>query len=227
MKKLASKPFPAALCAALCAAAIAFAGSYGTAQGKSASARTAAALAARLGLGTRTAATLLLNGGFPDSWVQAAGGEKPPQSLEWPLPGRRLGRGFGSDDGRHEAIDITAPEGTEIRCMAPGVVAYAGSEVKGYGNLTLVLHAGGWVTLYAHQSKLGVHAGQHVVTGEVIGLVGTTGISRGTHLHFALIVRGKPVDPMKHMRGAPNEGIRVSWNELLSPRALLRSFIRS
>ena len=227
MKKLFSKPVPLALSAAICAAAIVLAGTYGAAQGKSASARTAAAMAAKLGFGTRTAATLLLNGGFPDSWLEAAGGQMPPKALEWPLPGRRLGRGFGSDDGHHEAIDVTAPAGTEIRCMAPGIVGYADDGVKGYGNLTLVLHSGGWVTLYAHQSKLDVRPGQRVVTGEVIGLVGTTGISRGTHLHFALLVRGKPVDPMRYMHGAPNTSIRVSWNELLSPRALLRALTRS
>jgi murein DD-endopeptidase MepM/ murein hydrolase activator NlpD len=217
----------AALCAVVCAAVILCAAASSSARGVSASWKAASALAAKLGLGTRTAATLMLNGGFPDSWVQTAGGQTPPETLEWPLPGRRLGRGFGSDEGRHEAVDITAPEGTEIRCMAPGIVAYADDEVKGYGNLTLVLHAGGWVTLYAHQSKISVRPGQRVVTGEVLGLVGNTGISRGSHLHFALLVRGKPVDPMKHMRGAPNTAIRVSFYELLSPRTLLGSIIRS
>jgi murein DD-endopeptidase MepM/ murein hydrolase activator NlpD len=229
MKKKTSHLWPALLCALACAAAIAFAGWHGVAQGKGASAKAATALADRLGLGTRTAATLLLNGGFPDSWVEAAGGETPPKSLEWPLPGRRLGRGFDSEDGtrKHEAVDITAPEGTEIRAMAAGIVGYADDEVKGYGNLTLVLHSGGWVTLYAHQSKIGARPGQRVVTGEVLGLVGNTGISRGSHLHFALLIRGKAVDPMKRMHGAPNTALRVSWNDLLSPRALFASLTRS
>jgi murein DD-endopeptidase MepM/ murein hydrolase activator NlpD len=194
------------------ATAVVFAVTASGADGKSASERAAARLADQLGLGTRMAATLLLNGGFPSSWVDAAGGATPPTRLEWPLPGRRLGRGFGSDGGRHQAIDITAPEGTEVRCMAPGVVGYAGSDLKGYGKTMLVLHSGGWVTLYGHLSDFGARPGQRLVTGEVLGEVGNTGISKGPHLHFELIVRGVRVDPMKHMRGVPDSELRVSWN---------------
>lgn len=226
MKQREYRAAPRALCAAIAAAVVVCAAALGTADGRSASARAATALADRLGLGTRTAATLLMNGGFPDAWIEAAGGDTPPKSLEWPLPGRRLGRGFGSDGGRHLAVDITAPVGTPIRCMAPGVVGYAGKEIKGYGLTALVLHSGGWVTLYAHLSKLRARPGQRLVTGEVLGEVGNTGISRGSHLHFALLVRGKPVDPMKHMRGAPNAEIRLSWNGPTPPGAPPPSAIR-
>jgi murein DD-endopeptidase MepM/ murein hydrolase activator NlpD len=194
-------------------AAIVFAGTVSGADDRSASARTAARLASQLGLGTRMAATLLLNGGFPSAWVSAAGGEAPPHRLEWPLPGRRLGRGFGSDGGKHEAVDVTAPKGTKVRCMAPGVVGYAGDELKGYGKVMLVLHAGGWVTLYAHLDELEARPGQRLVTGEVLGEVGSTGISKGPHLHFELLTRGQRVDPMKHMHGAPDNVMRVSWND--------------
>jgi murein DD-endopeptidase MepM/ murein hydrolase activator NlpD len=199
--------------AAACIAAIAFAATVSGADGRSASARTAAKLASQLGLGTRMAATLLLNGGFPSNWTAAAGDSTPPHHLEWPLPGRRLGRGFGSDGGRHEAVDITAPAGTEVRAMAPGIVGYAGKELKGYGNVMLVLHSGGWVTLYAHLSKFDARPGQRLVTGEVLGEVGSTGISKGPHLHFELLMRGARVDPMRHMRGAPDNVIRVSCND--------------
>ncbi len=160
-------------------------------------------LADRLGLGTRAAATLLLNGGFPHSWERAAGGSTPPGYLQWPVPGHRLGRGFGSRDGSHRAVDVTAPEGTGVLSMAPGLVGYAGDEVRGYGNMMMILHAGGWVTLYAHLDEIGAFPGQRIERGEEIATVGSTGISRGPHLHFALLVRGIPVDPMEHMRGAP------------------------
>ncbi|MCP4677148.1 MAG: M23 family metallopeptidase [Deltaproteobacteria bacterium] len=167
-------------------------------------------LAERLGLGTRLAATLMLNGGFPDTWVDAAGGTRPPKFLQWPIPGHRLGRGFGSNNGKHLAIDASASIGTLVRSMAPGIVAYADNGVKGYGNLVMVLHPGGWVTLYAHLDKFKVEPGQRVRRRQILALSGNTGLSRGPHLHFALLIRGKPVDPMRYMRGAPGHPGRIS-----------------
>ena len=166
--------------------------------------------AERLDLGSREAATLLLNGGFPAAWVDEAGGDRQPEYLRWPIPGYPLGRGFGSRDGTHLAVDITAPEGTPVQVMAPGIVGYADDGVSGYGNLVLVVHPGGWVTLYAHLSEFEVIPGQRVERSEVIGLVGNTGVSRGPHLHFALIKRGIPVDPLEHMRDAPGQPRDVS-----------------
>jgi murein DD-endopeptidase MepM/ murein hydrolase activator NlpD len=183
-----------------------------SAQGPVFSHRRAHKLANNLGLGTRIAASLLLNGGFPNSWVKAAGGKKPPGYLQWPIPNRRLGRGFGSDNGRHKAIDITAPKGTPVHAMAPGIVGYADDGVKGYGNMVMLIHSGGWVTLYAHLSQFKVEPGRRIRRNAVIGKVGNTGISRGDHLHFALLIRGKPVDPMKYMRGMPRNKNAISKN---------------
>lgn len=208
--------FPRRPLAAL-AAGLALAGSLiGTeaaGQGRSYSHRDARALAEELGLGTRTAATLLLNGGFPERWSEAAGGREPPGYLQWPLPGYRLGRGFGSNGGKHLAVDVTAPESTPVRAMAPGIVGYADSGIKGYGNTVLLIHKGGWVTLYAHLEEFKVEPGRRIARGALLGGVGHTGIARGDHLHFALIVRGAPVDPMKHMRGEPDGRPRLSWLE--------------
>lgn len=170
----------------------------------------AARIAEKLGLGNRSAATLLLNGGFPGSWTEVAGGAQAPAHLQWPVPGHRLGRGFGSDGGRHLAVDITAPVGTPALAMAPGLVGYAGGEIKGFGNTVLVVHPGGWVTLYAHLDSFKVVPGQKIDVSEPVGLIGSTGISRGAHLHFALLVRGVAVDPMKFMRGAPGTTPDVS-----------------
>lgn len=170
----------------------------------------AAKTAKRLGLGTRKAATLMLNGDFPDSWGRAVGQDAPPKYLQWPLPGHRLGRGFGSNDGKHLAVDVSADVGTPVHAMAPGIVGYADSGVRGYGNMAMIIHSGGWVTLYAHLSRFKVAPGQRVDRNQVIALSGNTGISRGPHLHFALIVRGKPVDPMRFMRGAPGQKPLIS-----------------
>jgi murein DD-endopeptidase MepM/ murein hydrolase activator NlpD len=177
-------------------------------------------LAQALGMGTRMAATLLLNGGFPDRWLAAAGGTTLPGHLAWPLPGHRLGRGFGSNNGEHMAVDVTAPSGTPVLCMARGIVGYAGNEISGYGNTVLVLHPGGWVTLYAHLSAFDVEAGEKVSERQILGAVGSTGIARGNHLHFSLHVRGKAVDPMRYMQGAPEHNTIVS---MLVPVALPES----
>lgn len=199
-----------AMIALIIPGAISLFSGFGAAQGQVFSHLDARNLADQLGLGTRMAATLMLNGGFPDSWSMVAGGEEAPGYLQWPIPGHRLGRGFGSDGGRHEAIDITAPTGTPVHVMAPGIVGYADNGVKGYGNLVMVVHPGGWVTLYAHLDEFKSEPGQRVSRGDVIGVVGSTGISRGSHLHFALIERGKARDPMKYMRGAPGQQMILS-----------------
>lgn len=207
MPTMTPKALIALLAAALALPLVAF---HATGQGTVYDQLDAARIAEELGLGTRSAATLLLNGGFPGTWVEAAGGMEVPEYLQWPVPDHRLGRGFGSDNGRHLAVDITAPTGTPALAMAPGLVGYAGDELKGYGNTVLIVHPGGWVTLYAHLDRFKVAPGQRVETAEPIGLIGSTGISRGPHLHFALLIRGVAVDPMKLMRGAPGSVPDVS-----------------
>jgi murein DD-endopeptidase MepM/ murein hydrolase activator NlpD len=198
------------LVAAVVLAALSGVATGARAQGSTYSHRESRRLAERLGLGTRLAATLLLNGGFPESWSTHAGGNQPPGYLAWPVPGHRLGRGFGSGNGRHLAIDVAAERGTPAQAMAPGIVGYSDDEVKGYGNLVLLVHGDGWVTLYAHLDRFKVEPGQVVERGQAIGTIGNTGVSRGDHLHFALLVRGKPVDPLRYLRGVPQATPRLS-----------------
>ena len=155
-------------------------------------------------LGTRLAATALLAGKLPESWLQAAGGNEPPRSLEWPVSGQRIDRGFVADNGRHKAIDIRVEAGTPVRAMADGIVGYASSGVRGYGNLVLLLHPGGWVTLYAHLERMEVEPGQRVERGSIVAFSGSTGASSHPHLHFALLVRGKAVDPTRYMPRTPD-----------------------
>ncbi len=158
-------------------------------------------------VGSRRAATTLLIGTYPKQWTMRAGGMIPPKKLAWPIPGRHLGRGFYADNGRHQAIDITAPEGTKVHAAEQGYVGYAGNEVKGYGNLLMIVHPGGFVTLYAHLSGFKVKAGRLVSRNQVVALTGNTGISKGPHLHMALLIDGKAVDPIPYMKNVPKSRI--------------------
>jgi murein DD-endopeptidase MepM/ murein hydrolase activator NlpD len=98
----------------------------------------------------------------------------------------------------HEGIDISASTGTPIHAAAGGVVSFAGTQ-GGYGNIVIIEHPGGLTTAYAHQSRLGVVAGELVSRGDVIGYVGSTGHSTGPHLHFETRVAGVAVDPMRYL----------------------------
>jgi len=96
----------------------------------------------------------------------------------------------------HEGIDVGAPPGTPIMATAAGVVAKVGWEPEGYGNYLLVEHGYGVVTRYAHCSKILVTPGQRVTRGQVIALVGSTGEATGPHVHYEVLLNGRPVDPM-------------------------------
>ena len=154
-------------------------------------------------LGSRAAVNTLLNGNVPWRWQMRAGGTESPRTLLWPVKGRGIGRGYGSRNGTHLAIDITAPVGTPVRAVARGVVGYADDKVHGYGKLMLVLHPGCGVSLYAHLSGYRVRPGERIKRGQIIALTGSTGISRGPHLHFALFENGKPVNPEPRFQNIP------------------------
>jgi murein DD-endopeptidase MepM/ murein hydrolase activator NlpD len=122
-----------------------------------------------------------------------------------PIPGARITSGFGprvhpilGTVRMHDGIDYAAAMGTPIRAAGSGTVVSAGPR-GGYGNATLVDHGRGLATLVAHQSAMYVTAGTAVVTGQVIGAVGSTGFSTGPHLHFEVRVEGTPVDPLLYL----------------------------
>ncbi|WP_116087325.1 peptidoglycan DD-metalloendopeptidase family protein [Tropicimonas sp. IMCC34011] len=95
----------------------------------------------------------------------------------------------------HNGVDWAAPTGTPIHAAFAGTVSYAG-DGGGYGNVVKISHPGGFETRYAHMSRFGVQSGQAVNAGDVVGYVGTTGLSTGPHLHFELYLSGKPIDPL-------------------------------
>ena len=110
--------------------------------------------------------------------------------------------GFGPRWGRmHEGHDWAGPQGTAIHSTADGVVVFAGRQ-GGYGNLIKIRHDFGFETRYAHLSRIRVEVGQRVSRGERIGDMGNTGRSTGTHLHYEVLVGGKPVNPMKYIKAA-------------------------
>ena len=123
-------------------------------------------------------------------------------SFRWPVRGRVI-TGFGpkTSGGQNDGINVAVPEGTPIKAAEEGVVAYAGSELKGYGNLVLVRHANGFVTAYAHASELAVKKGETVKRGQVIGKAGATGNVNSPQLHFEVRKGATPVDPTQYLTG--------------------------
>ncbi|HEX6246020.1 MAG TPA: M23 family metallopeptidase, partial [Polyangiales bacterium] len=118
-----------------------------------------------------------------------------------PVPNGKLGRGFGYvrreelKDRIHAGVDIVAPRGSPIVAARTGIVAYSDNRVRGYGNLLVIVHANGEVSLSAHCQRIFVFAGQRVARGQVVAEVGMTGLALGPHLHFELRVGGAPSDP--------------------------------
>lgn len=99
---------------------------------------------------------------------------------------------------QHTGVDMTAGYGTAIKAADDGRVIYSGY-YGGYGNTVIIDHGGGISTLYAHQSELGASNGDWVDAGDVIGYVGSTGLSTGPHLHFEVRRSGKPVNPADYL----------------------------
>jgi murein DD-endopeptidase MepM/ murein hydrolase activator NlpD len=156
----------------------------------------------QLGLGTREAASALWSGRPEPEWVQeAANGPASNGTLQWPVRAGMFGRGFGSGaGGYHLALDIDGPRGSQVLAAAPGIVGYASNGLRGYGTLVLLLHPGGAVTLYAHNSRVLVVPGEHVRAGQPIAELGSTGHSMGPHVHFELIQDGRNCDPLPLFR---------------------------
>jgi murein DD-endopeptidase MepM/ murein hydrolase activator NlpD len=138
-----------------------------------------------------------------DSVVKTAEAAGGMPSFRWPVRGRIIAK-FGpkTNGAQNDGINLAVPEGTPVKAAEDGVVAYAGNELKGYGNLVLIRHANGFVSAYANASELLVKRGDSVKRGQVIAHAGQTGNVSSPQLHFEIRKGSTPVDPTKYLSGA-------------------------
>ncbi len=138
-----------------------------------------------------------------DNPVKSAEAASAMPSFRWPVRGRIIATFGPKPNGlQNDGINLAVPEGTPIKAAEDGVVAYAGNELKGYGNLVLIRHANGYVTAYADASEILVRRGETVKRGQVIAKSGETGNVNSPQLHFEIRKGATPVDPSQYLSGA-------------------------
>ncbi len=123
--------------------------------------------------------------------------ELPKTRMLWPTSGHVITQYFG---WKHIGLDVDGDYSSPLYSAADGIVEKAEWSNAGYGLMVLIKHADGVQTRYGHASKLFVKKGEEVKRGQVIAMMGTTGKSTGTHLHFEVIVKGKRVNPLGYIR---------------------------
>lgn len=121
--------------------------------------------------------------------------------FSWPVKGTVLS-GYGAKTGGlfNDGINISAPKGTPVKAAENGAVAYAGNEIKGMGNLIIVQHADGWMTVYAHLDTMTARRGTKVSVGQKIGTVGNTGKVDSPQLHFEIRKGRKAYNPASYLK---------------------------
>ena len=164
------------------------AASYSTAQSSASSASSAT---------VKTAYTPAKSAPVTDSYVAP---KARKTKFDWPVKGTIIS-GYGNlGSGRkNDGINIKAALGTNVKAADSGTVAYAGNELKGFGNLILIKHPDGWITAYAHNDRLFVKKGQKVSRGEKIATVGSTGSVTTPQLHFEVRSGKKAVNPRPYL----------------------------
>ena len=121
--------------------------------------------------------------------------------FSWPVQGKVLSHYGAKSDGLfNDGINIAAARGTAVKAAENGVVAYAGNEVKGMGNLIIIQHSGGWMTVYAHMDSMSVRRGAKVSVGQKIGTVGETGKVDQPQLHFEIRKGTKAYNPSSYLK---------------------------
>lgn len=103
------------------------------------------------------------------------------------------------DETYHTGIDLDAAEGTEVKAVYSGIVKMV-QEDKTWGLMVVIDHENGYITKYAHLSKINVGEGERVIDGDVIALSGNTGITTGPHLHFELNYKDEPINPLEFLK---------------------------
>jgi murein DD-endopeptidase MepM/ murein hydrolase activator NlpD len=124
-------------------------------------------------------------------------------TFRWPVRGKVITSYGAKTNGKaNDGINLAVPEGTPVKAAEDGVVAYSGSELKGYGNLVLIRHSNGYVTAYAHASEILVKRGETIKRGQVIAKSGQSGEVGSPQLHFEIRKGSSPVDPLQFLNGA-------------------------
>lgn len=143
-------------------------------------------------------------GDLPSGPVKRVVGRRYPKlpaykgEYRWPLAAGIVSSEFGRRWNRpHEGIDIAADEGEPVYASAAGEVLYANNRMRGYGNVVILRHDAQTTTLYAHNKSLKVRLGEKVKQGQVIALVGSTGLSTGPHVHFEIRRSQTALNPRK------------------------------
>ena len=137
--------------------------------------------------------------------IDAADAPRPGGSgpqFRAPVRGRVIASYGPKPGGAHnDGVNFAVPEGTAVRAAEDGTVAYAGNELKGYGNLVLIKHADGYVTAYANNSELTVKRGDTVRRGQIVAKAGQSGNVSSPQLHFEIRKGSTPVDPSRYVAG--------------------------
>jgi murein DD-endopeptidase MepM/ murein hydrolase activator NlpD len=124
-------------------------------------------------------------------------------TFHWPVHGQLIaGYGAKINGQQNNGINVAVPEDTPVKAADDGVVLYAGNGLKTYGNLLLVRHANGYVTVYAHSKELLVKVGDEIKSGQVIAKSGKTGDVDRPQIHFEIRKASAPVNPMPYLNGA-------------------------
>ena len=121
--------------------------------------------------------------------------------FSWPVRGKILSNYGAKSNGLfNDGINISASRGSAVKAAENGVVAYAGNEVKGMGNLVIIQHSGGWMTVYAHMDAMNVRRGTRVSVGQKIGTIGQTGKVDSPQLHFEIRKGTKAYNPTVYLK---------------------------
>jgi lipoprotein NlpD len=120
-----------------------------------------------------------------------------PKGWGWPSSGVLIGK-FSSNGSLNKGIDIAGDLGQPVLAASDGTVVYAGSGLRGYGELVIIKHSDTYVSAYGHNRRLLVREGQQVKVGQTIAEMGSTGTDR-VKLHFEIRRQGKPVDPLQFL----------------------------
>jgi murein DD-endopeptidase MepM/ murein hydrolase activator NlpD len=133
--------------------------------------------------------------GIPEGWSAP----RAERQFTWPLSSGELSSPFGIRNGvMHSGIDIAAPAGTPVHAADGGAVIFAGW-LRGYGNVVIIQHTDGYVTVYGHNERNLVHEGETVARGQTIGELGSSGRASGPNLHFEIRCNNHPQNPIAYL----------------------------